>query len=34
MITDRWEPPAGYPDVTDGSSFIMVAGFNKGGKSA
>ena len=32
VITDRWQPPAGYPDVTDGSSFIMVAGFDKGGK--
>ena len=32
MITDRWQPPAGYPDVTDGSSFIMVAGFDKDGK--
>ena len=32
VITDRWKPPAGYPDVTDGSSFIMVAGFDKDGK--
>ena len=32
VVSDPWDPPAGYPDVTDGSSFIMVAGFNKGGE--
>ena len=32
VISDAWDPPAGYPDVTDGSSFIMVAGFNKEGR--
>ncbi len=32
VITDAWDPPAGFPLVTHGSSFVMAAGFSKDGK--
>ena len=32
VITAPWEPPAGYPEVVHGSSFVMVTGFGENGE--
>ncbi|MQA75375.1 MAG: hypothetical protein GEU88_13700 [Solirubrobacterales bacterium] len=32
VITADWDPPAGYPEVTHGSSFVMVTSFGKNGE--